>query len=401
MSHAQDEAARIPGSDRQDHEPGHVTAHDVLQSIGEGVIATDLAGRVLSMNAAAERMTGIRSGEALGKPLDDVYRVEREQAAEGTRDAVFDPERRRPTDLLLVARDGTTTPVADNLTRVRDSSGRVNGTVLVFRDRSDVRDIVRKLGELQEEILATAQRLADRNEALSRVSRAKTAFLALMSHELRTPLNVILGFSQLLIDGDGRTPPALATSFLDNIHQSGKQLLRMINDLLDVSMLEQGEVELAPSACALHHCTSDVIAALGPLAQAKHVTLSTRLDIGAEVLVRADPARLSQAIHNVLAHAIKVTPHDGEVQVSLGSPTRSGWSRLSVRDSGSTTRAELSRQLAPFAGLENEKVVGGLDLGLAVSKQLVELMGGTLEIEGNTGSGSTLHVELPHWEGER
>jgi PAS domain S-box-containing protein len=371
---------------------------DVLRSMDVGVISTNLAGAVTSMNPAAERLTGRAAAEGIGRPLSEVYRIERERSSPDGSDELLVPERPRPSDLLLIARDGTRTPVVDSVIRARNSSGRVNGMVVVFRDRSDVREIERRMWELQEEIIATAQRLADQNDELARVSRAKTAFLALMSHELRTPLNAILGFSELLIDGHGRTPPALAAGFAGNIHRSGKQLLRMINDLLDVSMLEQGEVELRLHACPLHTFASDAIAALEPEARELNIKLSSRLREGPEVFVRADPARLSQVVHNVLAHAIKVTPDKGEVQVSLTSPQRAGWSRLSVRDSGFATKAQLTRLLAPFAGLENEKVVGGLDLGLAVSKQLVELMGGALEVEGHAERGTTLHVELPVWD---
>jgi PAS domain S-box-containing protein len=373
---------------------------DVLRSMDVGVIATDGALRVTSMNPAAERLTGVSAAEAIGRSLPEVYRVECERSVPDPA-ALREPERERPTDLVLCARDGAKTPIVDSFTRTRDSSGRVNGAVVVFRDRRNVRELELRMVDLQEEIIATAQRLADQNEELARVSRAKTAFLALMSHELRTPLNAILGFSELLIDGHGRTPPVLAAGFVGNIHRSGKQLLRMINDLLDVSMLEQGEVELRLHACPLHTFASDAIAALEPEARELNIRLSSRLREGPEVFVRADPARLSQVVHNVLSHAIKVTPDKGEVQVSLTTPQRAGWSRLSVRDSGLTTKTQLARQLAPFAGLENEKVVGGLDLGLAVSRQLVELMGGALEVEGNAERGNTLHVELPVWEEKR
>jgi PAS domain S-box-containing protein len=395
MKQAEDKPASTFGDGQSDRVPMVATSEHILESLGEGVIATDLGDKVVSMNAAAERLTRMPRADAIGRSLREVYRIERERG--GAPEEALHADGTRPSDLLLIACDGTKIPIVDSLTRSRDSSGRVNGSVVVFRDRSDVRDVERNMWELQEEIITTAQRLADQNEELARVSRAKTAFLALMSHELRTPLNAILGFSELLIDGHGRTPPALAAGFLGNIHRGGKQLLRMINDLLDVSMLEQGEVELRLHACPLHVFANDAIAALEPRAREQNITLSSRLAEGPEVFVRADPARLSQVMHNVLSRALRVTPDKGEVQVSLGVPVRTGWSRLSVRDSGSQTKAQLARLLEPFAGLENEKVVGGLDLGLAVSKQLVELMGGALEAESHAERGTTLHVELPLW----
>jgi PAS domain S-box-containing protein len=393
-----------PTSDGQSERRRAATlALEILRNMGDGLIATDLAGAIVAMNAAAERMTGVPLAEALGKPLSEVYRVEHERTP-GSAPAdplaqVSEPgmDSSRPTDLLLISRDGTRRPIGDTINCVRTTSGTLQGAVVVFHDRSDMRELERRLWELQEEILGSAQRLADQNEELARANRAKTAFLALMSHELRTPLNAILGFAELLLDGNGGTPAALQASFVGNIHHSGKQLLRMINDLLDVSMIEQGEVELRISACSLARLASGAAAALESEARAQNVRLSAQLTGIPDVLVRADQARLSQAVHGVVARAIKVTPDKGEVTVTLGSGARPGCARLSVRDSGLVTHTQLARQLAPFGSLGNEKVVGGLDLGLALSKQLVELMGGGLEVEGNADHGTTLHLELPLW----
>ena len=237
-----------------------------------------------------------------------------------------------------------------------------------------------------------------RNEELVRAGRTKSDFLAMMSHELRTPLNSIIGFSEVLIDGKFGELNEKQARYTQNVHQSGRHLLGLINDLLDLSKVEAGRFEVVRQPCAPRTVAAEAIVTLLPLAQARNVEVTLEPQPAGTTLppVSADAARFKQVLYNVLSNAIKFSPPGGRVRVSCALSPRAGYLRITVRDTGSGLGdTDIARLFIPFTQLANGKDRGGTGLGLALSKQFVELMDGHIGVDSQPGQGSAFFVDLP------
>jgi signal transduction histidine kinase len=355
---------------RQSEERLRLTLH----SIGDAVIATDGGGRVERMNAVAEALTGWKTEEARHQPLSEVFSLH-----DGP-------------DPVLVARDGTCRPIAHNVAPIRDAAGALQGAVLVFRDTS---------GQQQaEEAAARARELEQQNLQIREASRLKSEFLANMSHELRTPLNSILGFAELLYDGEvGPTLPR-QQEFLGDILSSGRHLLQLINDVLDLAKVEAGKMEFHPEPLDLQHLVGEVTSILRPAATSKQITLQTVLEPPVDEVV-LDAGRLKQVLYNYLSNALKFTPPGGWVTVRV-EPEGDEAFRLSVEDSGIGIAPEdLGRLFLEFQQLDSgaAKRHGGTGLGLSLTRRLVEAQGGTVGVRSAPGSGSTFFAVFPRQTG--
>ncbi|HEX4460073.1 MAG TPA: PAS domain S-box protein, partial [Polyangia bacterium] len=237
-----------------------------------------------------------------------------------------------------------------------------------------------------------------RNEELVRAGRTKSDFLAMMSHELRTPLNSIIGFSEVLIDGKFGELNEKQARYTHNVHQSGRHLLGLINDLLDLSKVEAGRFEVVRQPCAPRTVAAEAIVTLLPLAQARNVEIALEPQPKGTSLpaVSADAARFKQVLYNLLSNAIKFSPPGGRVRVSCAVSPRAGYLRVMVKDTGGGLSDEdIARLFTPFTQLANGKERGGTGLGLALSKQFVELMGGYIGVDSELGVGSSFFVDLP------
>ncbi len=242
--------------------------------------------------------------------------------------------------------------------------------------------------------------IREKASQLEVVSRHKSQFLASMSHELRTPLNAIIGFSEVLLDPDmGPFPPQEQREFLGNILTSGRHLLRLINDILDLSKVEAGKMELHPEPVSLPEVAEGVVATLKTLAAKKKLQVES--DFPADLpLVWADPPRLKQILYNLLSNAIKFTPGGGCVSVaarSLSAAPRQ-FLEVSVTDTGVGIPAEHLERIF----LEFEQVVDttlprqeGTGLGLPLVKKFVELHGGTIRASSSPGQGSAFVFTIP------
>ncbi|WP_432982051.1 response regulator [Dactylosporangium sp. CA-233914] len=239
-----------------------------------------------------------------------------------------------------------------------------------------------------------AERLAESVAALTEASQAKSDFLAGMSHELRTPLNAIIGFSDLMRaeqpDGDRRIVPA---EWVEHVHNSGRHLLGLINDILDLAKVEAGRLELNPEPISLDAAVGEVITTLRPLTDRKG--LQVYLDVPPTAAVRADPLRLRQILDNLLSNAIKFTPDGGLIAVTV-SPAADSVA-ITVADSGIGIAAEDQERI-----FEEFQQVGpaaqrkaGTGLGLALTRRLVEAHGGAIGLESAPGEGSRFTIRLP------
>jgi PAS domain S-box-containing protein len=361
-----------------------------LRSVGDAVIVTDAAGRVLTLNRAAEELTGWSEGEALEQPIAKVFEI----VNEDTRESVENPIDRvcregRVVGLanhtVLLARDGREIPIDDSGAPIWSEDGRVAGAVLVFRDISDRRD-----AERQRAALLEAERTA-RSEAQA-ANRAKDEFLAVLSHELRTPLNAILGWSQVVRSGP---LPAEAVRGLEVIERNARRQARLIDDVLDVSRIVSGTLSLESAPVDVSSVVEAALDTVRPLLEGKGIALAVRGDCGGPVV--GDAHRLQQVVWNLLSNAVKFTPPGGRIEVEMAREAPR--CRITVRDTGVGIAPDfLPHVFQQFRQEEagSARRFGGLGLGLTIVRHLVEMHGGTVSAtSAGRGGGATFSVHLP------
>jgi len=363
-----------------------------LSSIGDAVIATDIQGRVNFINPTAEAITGWTTREAEGRPLGEVFHIVNEE----TREAAESPFAAIMRDGLvvglanhttLIARDGREVPIEDSGAPIKNAEGHIIGVILVFHDVSERR----RAAQEREQLLKSEQTARGAAEASARI---KDEFLATVSHELRTPLTSILGWSAMF--NSGMLDQDSVHKALRVIEQNARAQKRLIDDILDVSHITSGKLSIDPKPVALAPVIQAVIDTLQPASDAKAIKLALALDSDVD-LVAGDPDRLQQIIWNLVSNAIKFTPAQGSIEVRLEG--RDGHAEVTVRDSG----IGIDRQFVPYvferfrqADSSTTRSYGGLGLGLAIVRHLVELHGGTVEAESaGAGQGSVFTVRLP------
>ncbi|MES1244643.1 MAG: hybrid sensor histidine kinase/response regulator [Acidobacteriota bacterium] len=252
-------------------------------------------------------------------------------------------------------------------------------------------DLTRAIEEKRR--LLESERAA-RSEA-ERASRLKDEFLAIVSHELRTPLNAILGWAHILMQSRAERPEILAQG-LDTIVRNARAQAHLIEDLLDMSRIVNGKIQLNLRPVGLAEIVRAAVETITPAARAKGIRIACSLD-GDGQLVHGDPERLQQIVLNLLSNAVKFTPEGGRVEVSVEAGD--GWAEVAVRDTGEGIRPDfLPSVFAPFTQADSSTTRrhGGLGLGLAVVSHLVELHGGTVQAESpGPGLGSTFAFRIP------
>jgi PAS domain S-box-containing protein len=403
----------------------------VLNSIGDGVIAADLAGRILFLNPVAAALTGWTQDEAEGQAVAAVFHLIDRERGETVDDPLAQAARLQQPSLLppgtrLRTRDGGIVPIDDTAAPILDAQGSVIGSVVVFRDtrerarlegeRADALQALsqanealeRRVRERTAELQALASRLQDEvdertrferalrsaKEDSERANRAKSEFLSRMSHELRTPLNAILGFSQILhLMGPLNDTQQGAVR---HVTQGGKHLLNLINEVLDITRIEAGRLDLSPEPVRVRDMFLEVTDLVRPLAEEQGVSLEVDVVSLTEVCVRADAQRLKQVLLNLVSNGIKYSGRGATVVMTCAAD-RADRVDLVVRDNGTGIPAEKhDRLFVPFDRLGAESSdIQGTGLGLALSQRLVSAMGGTLELDPAATSGTTFRVDLP------
>ena len=296
----------------------------------------------------------------------------------------------------LAAQDGHAALAAPIVVRGRDM-----GVLIVVGRKaplfaSDDLDLVQLLADQAAIVLDGARLYADlasANHSLSEATRVKSEFLANMSHELRTPLNAILGFSGLLTEQIAPSLSDRQQRFLSNIREAGQHLLELINDVLDLSKVEAGKLELRPEVVTLDVLLEPVCAGTRGAAQAKGVKFDVEFPHGERLFV--DQTRVRQILFNLLSNAVKFTPSGGTV--TLSARTRGTDLEIAVADSGvGIPREAHARVFGVFERLHEGRVeAGGTGLGLALTKRLVEEMHGRISFESEDSHGTIFRVVLP------
>ena len=281
------------------------------------------------------------------------------------------------------------------------SSGRFGGTVKV-PNNDELGELAvqlsatsRELARLDAEQRRAAQELAALNAKLQQASVAKSEFLANMSHELRTPLNAILGFTEMLTDGLYGPVPADFREPLADVQTNGRHLLRLINDVLDLSKIEAGRMELSVGEYSAEEVVNTVRASLRSLAEEKALDFRVELDAGLPEIMLGDAKRITQCLLNLTGNALKFTKR-GRVEVAADVDGQT--LRYRVTDTGiGIPRDQLENIFAEFRQVDATiaREYGGTGLGLSITRQFVELHGGRIWAESEPGRGSTFFIEIP------
>ena len=353
----------------------------LLETMNDGVAMIDKVGTASYFNEQFLHMIGYSRDEIIGQQLDGFVDEESktilaEQQAKrrlGSRDSY---------EMTWVCKGGSPLPTIVSPAPLYDGDGNYEGSIAIIVDISQIK-------RAEEE-------LRQAKEAAEAANHAKSKFLANMSHEIRTPMNSVIGMSQLLLDLniDPEQEP-----YIHMIHDSGKTLLNIISDILDIARIESGQLSLEPVALDLQQVVEDMVALQAYAAEDKNLELILRYDPAAPRWVAGDPGRIRQVLTNLVNNAIKFT-ENGHVRVDV-SCTRQGAGparfRVEVRDTGIGIDPDsINHIFDKFTQVDTSTTrrFGGAGLGLAICRQLVELMGGEIGAESEPGRGSAFWFTL-------
>ncbi len=256
--------------------------------------------------------------------------------------------------------------------------------------------LVGEVTRLYGELAARGRALESANDRLEEANRMKSQFLSNMSHELRTPLNAIIGFSEMLHRPAVGALGVKQQRYVSHIQTSGRHLLLLINDLLDLSKVEAGKMTIKRERVAVSQLLDGTAAVMRGMAEQKHIIVDFELLAPGDPVVVADPARLKQVIFNLLSNAVKFTPAGGKVR--LKAAPVAGFMRISVEDTGvGIPKGEIGRLFEEFHQVPgtDQGQFTGTGLGLALARKLVELQGGTVEVQSEVGKGSAFSFTVP------
>ena len=354
-----------------------------LENIGEGLSVFDSRGRLIAWNSRFCELLELPPDLAVGAPLRDILMLQAVRGDFGRDDPWVEVAKR----LEWFYRDVPTTK--ERVTpqgRMLQISRRAmpDGSVVsVYSDITDLKASERKL-------------IQARSQA-EMANHAKSEFLANMSHELRTPLNAIIGFSEIIAhELFGPLGNEKYLDYMKDIHQSSLHLLSIINDVLDMSKIEAGKLELSKEPLNIRHLIGEVIRMMRERADSHGIGLATKLS-DEEVEIWADERAMKQIFLNLLSNAIKFSRDGGEVCIRVISD-ESGLAVVEFEDHGiGMNEEELERALQPFgqAKPSTTRNYGGTGLGLPITKGLIEAHGGKLAIESRAGQGTIARISLP------
>jgi len=347
----------------------------LIESNIDALITTDPRGIITDVNKQMEALTGCTRDELIGAPFKDYFTDP--ERAEAAIKLVLGESKVTDYELTARARDGQETVVSYNATTFHDRDRKLQGVFAAARDVTE-----RKRYE----------------QSLQQANRAKSLFLANMSHELRTPLNAILGYSEMLFEMAEEQKLDGFCADLGKISSAGKHLLALINDILDLSKIEAGKMELFLESFDLGKMIDEVVSNMEPMVEKNHNTmqLNRAPDLG---FMHADQIKVRQGLSNLMSNAIKFT-QEGTITLEAGRRVMDGadWIEFRVTDTGiGMTPEQIVKLFQDFtqADASTTRKFGGTGLGLALTRRFCQIMGGDVTVRSVAGEGSTFTMSLP------
>ena len=352
----------------------------------DAMVIIDSRGRIVLVNEQTERLFGYPAAELVGQPVEMLVPHQLRDLHVHHRDNYLAaPQiRQMGTGLELsgLHRDGTEFPIEISLAPIDTDEGSMASAA--------IRDITERLEA--EHALASA-----RDEALA-AARVKSQFVAMVSHEIRTPMNGVIGLTALLLD----TPlQPVQRRYTEAIRSSGRALLTIINDILDFSKIEAGKIELSETGFELDNLIESAVQVAAEAGRGKDIEVACYYPPALPAAVRGDDGRLRQVLLNLLGNAVKFTEH-GEVTLlahpAANAPDDSPQTTFTVTDTGiGIAPDDLKLLFQPFSQVDaaTNRQFGGTGLGLTIARQLIELMGGHLDVRSQPGQGSQFSFTIP------
>ncbi|MEK6531759.1 MAG: response regulator [Deltaproteobacteria bacterium] len=397
--------------------------HDLEESVSElegifsdsedMIIAADNEGGILKFSKGGQRILGYSQNEVLGKNAIEFYREKDERLnimkTLKEKGAVYNYE------TVLLRKDSTPVDISLTISQLRNKSGVVIGTVGVSKDITQEKRLRKELEELnrglEDKVFERTRELERTNRELKRANELKGRFIANASHELRTPLHSIIGFSEVLMQQGFGALNEKQAKFVNTIVTSGKHLLHLVNNILDLAKIEAGKAQLSYEKFILRDTIEEVFAVIRPLAERKQI----KVDISVESIpdFTADKVKFKQVLYNLLSNAIKFTPEAGGVGIKaerivndgrlLWAPKAQEFLKVCVWDTGPGIKPENREKIfEEFEQLDPSKATEGTGLGLSLTKKLIEIHGGHISVGERGGEkGSVFEIYLPFISMER
>jgi len=365
----------------------------LLEAAPDAIVEVAADGKIVLINRIAEEMFGYLRDELLGQSVDLLVPDAIRRQHYRHRDSYLEFPRTRPMgtglDLHARRRDGSLFPVEISLSPIQTEGGM--HVTAVIRDVTERKRAEKEVRRLQQQYTAE---LEARNREAERANRLKSEFLASMSHELRTPLHTIIGFAELLQEGHDGDLNDRQARFIGHIRRDSEHLLELINDVLDLSKIEAGQLTLKKEVYPLARSIGEALEAIRPGAAAKGIHIEETGE--KDAMVDADPLRVKEMLYNLLSNAVKFTPEGGKVSVDTREDA--AFARVTVADTGIGIPPEEQENIFDKfyqVGNTTRGVREGTGLGLSITRELVQLHGGWIELESVPGQGSRFTFTLP------
>jgi PAS domain S-box-containing protein len=361
----------------------------IVEFSDDAILSKTLDGTIATWNKGATTIYGYDAAEVVGRSVNLLIPKEKSGDLDDILARVQRGETVNHYETTRLKKNSDTIEVSLTVSPIKNAAGKIVGASTIARD-------ITRRKRLEREIQEKTQLMKEQYRLVQEANRLKSEFLANMSHELRTPLNAIIGFAQLMHDGKVGPVSTDHKEYLGDILNSGRRLLELINDVLDLARIESGKMEFCPESVKLSSLVEQACLILKSPTTNKRLKIETELSPEVEDLF-IDPAKLKQVLYNYLSNAIKFTPDGGVISIRALSEDNDRL-RLEVRDTGlGIARDRIGELFLEFKQLEAglSKKHQGTGLGLALTKKIVEAQGGQVGVLSTVGEGSSFYAILP------